>query len=386
MKSLTPLYSFMGSAPIVLVATLTGFSACSPASPARGEADPSAAGGENPQLPTTEDNIVIPPDEGGPVGGGSADERDLPLRSEVCDAAGNCTCLRLALLGTLDSSAVNSDSGPFVEWLNGNSGGSAVVDMVTTKPDLNAEFLMNYDILLVANVNTWAFSAEEKAAVTAWSQESGGGIISLTGFVSDSAEPAATSQLIEFSGLSYTGAIAAEGGQNMVPVYYGDDQTTDRSKCLTSPQNREAQITTAIRFEPLGGTMETLTANLDYVGAFIGFGINAPDDATVVATDPMSSQPIAVAKEVNAKGRVFAWGDEWVIFKNQWQDPGPSDDTNMNENNVCWQPDETEADGFFLTVQSLYQSKQFWYNIISWVAPPNECFVIEDEEVTVVLR
>ncbi len=315
-----------------------------------------------------------------------SDTRELPLRSQVCDDAGSCTCLKLALLGSLESGAANKDAGPFVDWLTGNSGGSAVVDMISTKPTLNAEFLNQYDILVVANVSQWSFSADEKAAVASWSQESGGGIITLTGFVSNAAEAASSSQLIEFSGVSYTSTIAAEGGQGQVPVYYKDDLNTDRSKCLSSPQNRDAQITTSIRFEPLESPFENLTTNLDYVGAFIGFGVNAPEDATVVATDPMSKQPIAVAKEVNQKGRVFAWGDEWVIFKNQWEDPGPPDDTNMNENNVCWQPTAGDGAGFFHTVQTLYQSKQFWYNIINWVAPPNECFVIEDDEVEVVIR
>src|SRR5262245_38890272 len=65
------------------------------------------------------------------------DTRDLPTRKRTCDASGqNCTCLRLALLGTLNSAANNKDTQPFVDWLNGNSGGTATVAMITTKPTL----------------------------------------------------------------------------------------------------------------------------------------------------------------------------------------------------------------------------------------------------------
>jgi hypothetical protein len=35
-------------------------------------------------------------------------------------------------------------------------------------------------------------------------------------------------------------------------------------------------------------------------------------------------------------------------------------------------------------VQTLYQTKQFWYDAINWVAPPNECgFQVEDPDVVV---
>jgi hypothetical protein len=316
------------------------------------------------------------------------DERDVPVREEVCDAEGNCTCLRLALLGTLESAASNKDTQPFVDWLNGNSGGTAVVDMVSTKPAIDRAFLDQYDILLVANVNSWTFSQAEKDAVAAWSEETGGGIVTLTGFVSTPTEPAATSQLIQFSGLSYNSTTTAEGGQ-AEPVYFGDDRTTDRKSCLSDTASSDAIITTPIEFSPQTGALEPLTANLDFVGAFIGYGIDAPTDAVVVATDPMSGANMAVAKEVNAKGRVLAFGDEWVVFKNQWETEGTAHNQTKDENNVCWVPDGTDADGnpvagYFHSVETLYQTKQFWYNALNWVAPPNECFVIEDDAVIIV--
>src|SRR3954471_11969140 len=56
------------------------------------------------------------------------DTRHAPSRQKVCDATGtNCTCLHLALLGTLDSSADDTNTQPFVDWLNMSSHGTAAV-------------------------------------------------------------------------------------------------------------------------------------------------------------------------------------------------------------------------------------------------------------------
>ncbi|HXK17112.1 MAG TPA: hypothetical protein VNG33_04900, partial [Polyangiaceae bacterium] len=116
--------------------------------------------------------------------------------------------------------------------------------------------------------------------------------------------------------------------------------------------------------------------------AFIGFGVTAPAGATVVATDPVSNQPMAVALEVEGRGRVLAFGDEWVIFKNQWEPTGNPNNMQMDMYNKCWEPAQGSAPGFFQSVKTLYQTKQFWYDAINWVAPPNQCnFTIRDPEV-----
>jgi hypothetical protein len=192
------------------------------------------------------------------------DTRDLPVRKKTCDASGmNCTCLRLALLGTLDSAAAQKDTTPFVTWLNGNSDGTATVTMVTTKPTVDQAFLANYDILLVANVNGWTFSAAEKDAVHEWMLETGGGMITLTGFDSTAGEPVATSQLIESAGFAYVATRTAEGGQGR-PVYY-QGGTTDLKNCVSWSGNPDAVITTPIPFVSQTGSMERLTFELDYV-------------------------------------------------------------------------------------------------------------------------
>lgn len=316
-------------------------------------------------------------------GGGADpnDTRDLPVRKKVCDSAGNCTCLRLALLGTLDSAAKDKDTQPFTDWLNGNSGGTATVTRVTTKPTLDAAFLSQYDILLVANVNGWTFSPAEKSAVETWVRQTGGGIVSLTGFISTAAEPAATSQLIQFSGIQYNSTTAAPASGENQPVFYKNG-TVNLKSCLDWTGPQEAFITTPVKFTPQTGQLEKLTFELTYVGAFIGWGVVAPSGATVVAKDPVTGQNMAVAREVDGKGRIFAFGDEWVIFANQWTPVGNPNNQTQDPGNICWVPPSGTQAGFFHSVATLYQTKQFWYDAINWVAPPNECgFTINDSEV-----
>jgi hypothetical protein len=315
------------------------------------------------------------------------DTRNAPSRQKVCDAAGmNCTCLHLALLGTLDSSADDTNTQPFVDWLNMSSGGTATVTIITTKPTIDKAFLAKYDILLVANVNSWSFTADEQAAVADWVKTTAGGIISLTGFTSVAAEPAATSQLISFSGISYGSTTTASAPMaQLAPVYYKGG-TANMKDCLQwqpAPTANKADITAPIKFKPEMGSLEKLTASLDYVGAFYGWNVVAPSDATVIGTDPVTNQPIAVAKEFMGMGRIFAWGDEWVIFKNQWEKSGTPSNKQMDAGNPCWVPASGTTPGFYQSVESLYQTKQFWYDAINWVAPPNQCFTITDTEVVV---
>jgi len=323
------------------------------------------------------------------------DMREVPVRQKVCDAAGKCTCLRLALLGTLASAAVDSDSDAFVSWLNTNSDGTATLTKVATKPTVDAAFLANYDILLVANVNGWAFSDAEKSAVAQWVTGAGGGIITLTGFESTATEAAATSQLVAFAGMGYAGTAEAQwtapAKGETYPVYYKGG-TVDLKQCMEwngtagGMQHTSPRITTPIKFTPQEGQLGKLTLGLDYVGAFIGWPALAPADSKVLAKDPVSGGNMAVAYEYQGKGRIFTFGDEWVIFTNQWVPNGTPAMNQADAGNKCYVPAGSvgNASAFFHSVQTLYQTKQFWYDVINWVAPPNECnFVVKDPDVVV---
>jgi len=390
------------SSALVLASSLALALACSadPSSPSGGgrpNTGQPGVGGSGPILSTTAGSgsglAIGNANTGGATTSDPNDKRDIPMREKICDAAGKCSCLHLALLGTLTSAADDPDTSAFTKWLSDKSDGSATATNVPTKPTVDAAFLANYDILLVANVNGWTFSADEKAAVKTW-VENGGGVITLTGFTSGEKEAADTSQLISFAGLSYTGTskdqAAAPAAGEQLPVYYKGG-TDDLKLCMNwsggTTTRAQPFITTPIKFTPQTGTLEKLTANLDYVGAFMGWPISAPADATVVAKDPVTKGNMAVAKEVNGKGRVFAFGDEWVIFSNEWEQTGSFNGSHqMDASNKCWVPASGTAAGFFHAVQTLYQTKQFWYNAINWVAPPNQCFTIVDEGVVPVIR
>jgi len=329
-------------------------------------------------------------DTGGATVADPNDMRNIPIRDKVCDADGRCTCLKLALLGTLTSAAADPDTTAFTTWLASSSEGTAVATNVPTKPPaVDAAFLAKYDILLVANVNGWTFSPAEKTAVETW-VKAGGGIITLTGFTSTATEAAATSQLISFAGLNYSGTseaqFAAPAAGEQQPVYYKGGSVDlklcmDWSGTTTGVEHAKPFITTPLKFTPQTGTLEKLTANLDYVGAFIGWRITVPMDgsATVLAKDPVTGGNMAVAKEVEGKGRIFAFGDEWVTFTNEWEQTG-----HCNNQQLCSVPASGSAMEFVHSVKTLYQTRQFWYNAINWVAPPNSCFMLKDPEVITV--
>lgn len=374
--------------------------ACSAGGDASSKTNPSnttnSSGGSGLNLGTGGSGINLNTGGSAPLPMDPNDPRNVPVRPKLCDANGaNCTCLRMGLVGSLDSSANAKDTKPFIDWLNNNSDGSATVSMIPTKPPaIDAAFLANYDILVIANVNGWAFTADEKAAVATWVKEQGGGLVTLTGFVSTAAEPPATSQLVEFAGMGYTGSSMTEwtapAGGATTPIYYKGG-TADLRNCLnlwSVATDKEASQTTAIKFTPQTGPLEKLTASLDYVGAYIGWPVNAPAGSTVIATDPMTGKNMAVALEVQVegqgRGRIVSFGDEWIVFTNQWQPTGTFTDMRMDPSNPCWQAPVGTTPSFFQSVKSLYQTKQFWYNIINWVAPPSECnFTIMDPDVVV---
>ncbi len=120
------------------------------------------------------------------------------------------------------------------------------------------------------------------------------------------------------------------------------------------------------------------------MGAFIGWAVKGPPDATILTKDPVTGGNMAVALEYKNKGRIVAFGDEWITFSNEWAQTGTPSRPQMDEYNPCWVPASGNAAGFFHSVQTLYQTKQFWYNAINWVAPPNQCFVLIDDDVVTV--
>jgi len=97
-----------------------------------------------------------------------------------------------------------------------------------------------------------------------------------------------------------------------------------------------------------------------------GTPIYAPADAHVAAkmvatwgSDPYFN--FLVGKIVG-KGRVLVYTDEWINYTGQWDSSGLSTDP------ACAN----------FVPQKLYQTAQFWYNMIHWTQPDATCFKIVD--------
>ncbi len=286
--------------------------------------------------------------------------RDTDILEQECDDEGNCFCLKLAVIGTSDSTANENDVAAFRDWLNTKS--SCQVSMFEERTTLTPEFLAEYDLVLLQLLGDtaygpfWTYSSSEIDALREW-VEAGGGLISLTGYNGNASaeEVAAVNGLIQpVTGISYNNdRYLADTGAcntcwcwgNSVPIY-GWDPAHEISK------------------------------DISQVGALWGYSINAPDDATIVATE--AGKNAAVAREIG-QGRVFVFADEWVIFTNQWRDGDTTPGNSADENNVCYDMEKQQ----FNNAENYFQIPQFWYNVIKWVAPPNDCFIIHDPVIVV---
>jgi hypothetical protein len=282
---------------------------------------------------------------------------ETEVKHEVCEGDA-CYCLRLAVIGTSDSAANDKDVTAFVDWLNTKS--SCKVSMYEDRVELTADFLGDFDIVLLqlladsAYGPFWTYSDDELKALRSW-VERGGGMITLTGYSGNmSTDEVATinSVLTPVSGISYNNdRYLADGCDtcwcwgNTVPIY---------------GWNQEHEI----------------AQNIDQVGAMWGYSINAPEGATVVASE--AGRNAAVAMEIG-KGKVFAFADEWVIFTNQWRDGETTPGGAADQYNVCYDMEKEQ----FNNAENYFQIPQFWYNVIKWVAPPNNCFVLQDPDLVV---
>jgi hypothetical protein len=63
---------------------------------------------------------------------------------------------------------------------------------------------------------------------------------------------------------------------------------------------------------------------------------------------------------IAGKGRVLVYADEWITYTNQW----------AGQNNQ----NDPSCKGF--SPQDLYQTAQFWYDMIHWSQPAATCFKI----------
>lgn len=275
----------------------------------------------------------------------------------------DCTCptLRVAVFGKPGKWGANrggdSDTA-FQEWLNSSSAGTAKANVYATKPTLTTDFLAQYDVIILASLSEdsesgpfWSFDDTEAAAFQDWVENKSGGVIALTGYAGDSAETKPTNQLLAFSGVTYK----ADGAWA---------SCSDWKICGCAGSST---LSTWVKTDPV---IANLSNNVSTIGFENGRPINVPEDAHVVATAQSNNgvENVIVGK-IAGKGRVLAYGDEWITYTSQWTGAGV-------DPSKC-------TDGYY--PQDVYQTAQFWFNMIKWVQPRATCFKIVSEAQPVVL-
>ncbi|MFL5307836.1 MAG: hypothetical protein ACJ8F1_21635 [Polyangia bacterium] len=289
--------------------------------------------------------------------GGGAGTRSSVVLSDGgqlvgCDGGDACMCppFKLAVIGKPGKWGANPNGDPdtaLQDWLNSSSAGTAQADNFTTRPTLTADFLAQYSVIILASLaddsNTgpwWKFSADEIAAFHTW-LDNGGGVITLAGYSGDPGETTPLNQLIGFSGVTYS----TDGTWGTC----ADNQT-----CSCTHSNTLSEWN---RTDPV---VANLATGVTFVGYQNGRSIIAPSDGHVAATVGGTSN--ALVGKLVGKGRVLAFGDEWITYTSQWTGAG--------------NPSASDPNCAGYLPQDKYQMAQFWYNMIHWVQPAANCFMI----------
>lgn len=301
-------------------------------------------------------------------------------RARQCDADGNCKCLNLALFGAraknaygVASDGKSTSNDTFDVWLAEKT--SASVFVVEDKPELSVAYLNGFDVILLQDLRKWAFSPPELQNLAAWVKD-GGGLIALNGYFNDDdAEVTVTNQVLAFSGMSFEGGAAA----GSVPA----------GVCPSSAQQFCPQATASCCFcwnnvVPIVdlASDHPVMKYVSALGAYMGRSVK-PGDGTVLGTFSLNASspatPVAATKTVGA-GRVLLWCDDWITYTKQWAggQTNPAASENMLHYEACYD----SADEHWLTADWVFQTKQFWYNLISYVEPAAQCsFTIDEPEV-----
>ena len=282
------------------------------------------------------------------------------------DNAGNYFCcptpLRILSLGQPAQYGASSGSGDntdaFQAFMNGNTNGTATMDMLKSFKHITELDLSKYDLVILQALynqkpynpasDLWGYNDADAAALRDWVKNSGGAVVTMSGYFSDTAvEIQPLNQLL--AGSDHWSGIAYNGDDTFVSCPDNMCYCTDSSIPFDNWQTNYADY-------------PALTHDLKKVGVFHGRSVSCSgSDCQVFAKDP-SAGIVGVAKIVG-KGRLYAWGDEWVTYTSQW---GLTD--------TQWDTQHSECSGY--TAKTAYNVPQFWYNAFRWLVPSNTCFTI----------
>jgi hypothetical protein len=287
---------------------------------------------------------------------------DAEVTSQVggCDGGDGCVCptLKVAVVGNPGMWGDRSDTA-FQDWLNSSSAGTAKVDDYPAKPTFTADFLARYNLIILAGLGDdsnngpwWTFSASEVAVFQDWIENQGGGVISLSGYSNDNNEISAKNALLAFSGISYE--------QDCISPPCAIVDANKNKMCYRC--GNPYQIIEWNRSDP---EIANLSRGVTMIGFDGGRPIHAPADAHVASTTTnASSVSNWLVGKSTGKGRVLVYADEWITYTDQWD----GQDQQYSSDPSCT--------GFL--PQDLYQTAQFWYNMIHWSQPAANCFTIVD--------
>ncbi len=289
---------------------------------------------------------------------GAQADAEMVRTTVECDGGADCVCppFNVAVMGKPGKwGAVRNGDPPtaLMDWLNSSSAGTARTDNFSERTTLTPDFLATYNVIIFASLSEdsdvgpwWTFSADEIAAFQAW-VENGGGAIFLSGYSSGN-EQAPSNALLGFSGIQFN--------QDRV------ENCADWQICGCTHSNT---LTDWVRSDPVVANLSTGVTMVGFEG---GHSITAPDDAVIAAR--AAGLPALVGKLVG-KGRVLAFGDEWITYTSQWTGEGNPSTTDPN------------CQGFLPEDQ--YQIAQFWYDMIRWSQPSARCFTVIDKTKPVVI-
>ena len=272
-----------------------------------------------------------------------------------CDDAGHCSCISIASLGWegVYGPCASDTTAAFQDWLNTQST-AHVDDYHVTEPTIDAQFLSQYDVLILQwmvdpltvtkNTSTgatmsvsegtpWSFSSDELTALQTW-VNNGGGIIALTGYNCEGGTNTSCPAARVVDNVATNQMLASP----LTAMQINSDDTFNAENGFCAGENCYCwgaslplgNATTAIA-TPLTTTQATsirarrrhLGRHADRDGRSGCRRVQRPlrpkvNDMTKVVVDANSGSTVFRSHQDIGKGHVFVYGDEWVTYTGEW--------------------------------------------------------------------